>query len=386
MTAGVVPDRGIETPSGLLKLDGHKLPWHYDRVQAWAAGERFAPITVDMALTRACGASCRFCYAMMQESQTRHTITPSKALELADDFAEIGVRSVALISDGESTLSKAYVPFVQRLKSNGLDVGNATNGWELTPDKAEAVLPHMTWMRFTVGGGTPEGFSKIMYKGPEHTQVFDRAMSHIRYAVALKQRLNLPVTLGIQMVLMPEFHDEIIPFAKLGLELGVDYAIIKHCSDDEFHTLGVDYAKYEAMYPTLLEAEALSTDKTKVVVKWDKITESVPPYNRFYGPPFLLQLSGSGLIAPCGMMFGARYSKFHIGDLTQERFKDVFQSDRYWRVMNYLASPAYDAQTMMGTLIVQHYVSKALDRHVKGIERIRPANSLDPKPLHVNFV
>ena len=34
--------------------------------------------------------------------------------------------------------------------------------------------------------------------------------------------------------------------------------------------------------------------------------------------------------------------------------------------MNYLASPNFDAQTMMGTLPIQHYVSQALDDHIKG--------------------
>jgi len=58
-------------------------------------------------------------------------------------------------------------------------------------------------------------------------------MSHIRYAVELKRRNNLSVTLGIQMVLMPHFKEEIIPFAQLGLDLGVDYAVIKHCSASE---------------------------------------------------------------------------------------------------------------------------------------------------------
>jgi hypothetical protein len=36
-----------------LILDGTKLAWHLDRVRAWERGERIAPITIDMALTRA---------------------------------------------------------------------------------------------------------------------------------------------------------------------------------------------------------------------------------------------------------------------------------------------------------------------------------------------
>ena len=101
-------------------------------------------------------------------------------------------------------------------------------------------------------------------------------------------------------------------------------------------------------------------------------------------PQFLLQISGSGLVAPSGMFFNARYSKLHIGNFTNERFIDIYNSDRYWRAMNYLASPSFDAQTMMGTLPIQHYVSTALDNHVKGTKKIVAVNG--EKPLHVNFL
>jgi MoaA/NifB/PqqE/SkfB family radical SAM enzyme len=375
----------VQTREGALILDSHKLSWHYDRVAAWEAGERIAPVSVDMSLTRACSAMCSFCYAMMQESQARSSIKESHALNLLDDFAEMGIRSVSLVSDGESTISKSYVPFIQHASKLGINIGNATNAWEWEPEKIEAVLPHMTWIRFTVAAGRPESYAKIMYKGPEHTEVFDRAMSHIRYAVELKRKKNLAVTLGIQMVLMPDLKDEILPFAKLGLDLGVDYAVIKHCSDDEQGTLGIDYSQYEALHPLLEQAEAMSNERTKVIVKWSKIKDGdKPTYQRFYGPQFLLQISGSGLVAPSGMFFNARHSKLHIGNFTEERMKDIWKSDRYWRVMNYLASPYFNAQTMMGTLPIQHYVSVALDNHLKEIQRIQPGAG--EKPLHVNFL
>ena len=383
--ANKVEDNSVDTKDGKLILDSHKLSYHYDRINQWENNEIIPPISVDMALTRACGAMCSFCYAMVQEPQERSTIKTKEALDLVDDFAEVGVKGVSLISDGESTLSKAYVPFIQHAHDAGIDVGNATNGWEWQPEKIDQVLPYLTWVRFTVAAGTPEGYSRIMFKGPEHTEVFEKAMNNIKYAVSLKKKLGLNVTLGIQMVLMPEFKDEIIPFAKLAVDLGVDYGVIKHCSDDEMGNLGVDYSKYEELYETLKDAEKLSNENTKVIVKWEKIkNKGKPSYKRFYGPQFLLQISGSGLVAPSGMFFNARYSKFHMGNFVDERFKDIFVSNRYKEIMNYLASPYFDAQTMMGTLPIQHYVSEALDNHIKGISKIPKISG--EKPLHVNFL
>jgi MoaA/NifB/PqqE/SkfB family radical SAM enzyme len=375
----------IKTNQGDLILDSHKLAYHFDRVEAWENGDQIAPVSVDMALTRACGAMCSFCYAMVQEPNERPSIKTVDALNLLDDFSKIGVKAVSLVSDGESTLSKAYIPFIKHAAELGIDIGNATNGWEFENEKIEQVLPYMTWIRFTVAAGTPGGYAKIMYKGSKYTEVFDRAIKNIQYAVKLKKKLNLKVTLGIQMVLTPDMADEIIPFANLALDLGVDYGVIKHCSDDEFGTLGIDYDKYEVMHPLILKAESLSNENTKIIAKWSKIKDKgISSYKKLYGPRFLLQLSGTGLVAPAGQFFNARYSKLHIGNYTEEKFIDIFKSDRYRRIMDYISSDYFNAQTMMGTLPITHYINQALDNHVKGKSKITPASG--QKPLHVNFL
>ena len=65
-------NNSVKTKDGNLILDSHKLSYHMDRVSAWEEGERIAPVSVDMALTRACGAMCSFCYAMVQEPQEKN--------------------------------------------------------------------------------------------------------------------------------------------------------------------------------------------------------------------------------------------------------------------------------------------------------------------------
>jgi MoaA/NifB/PqqE/SkfB family radical SAM enzyme len=139
----------------------------------------------------------------------------------------------------------------------------------------------------------------------------------------------------------------------------------------------------------LTEAESMTTERTQIVVKWNKIRDAeneinARSYQRCYGPPFLIQLSGSGLVAPCGMLFNDRYAKFHIGNICDQRWWDIWQSDRYWEVMRYLASDQFDAQRMCGALCIQHLPNTALDRHRRGVQLIQPANG--PAPLHANFV
>jgi hypothetical protein len=52
--------------------------------------------------------------------------------------------------------------------------------------------------------------------------------------------------------------------------------------------------------------------------------------------------------------------------------------------MNYLAGPEFNAQTMCGTLCLQHKVNEALDAHVKGHARIARPNGAPPQ--HLSFV
>ena len=364
-----------------LILDGTKLAWHQDRIEAWERGERIAPITIDMALTRACNYGCHFCYAMLQEND-RQTITQRVIYDFLEDCAEIGVRGISLVSDGESTISPVFTDAVVRGSELGLSMACGTNGFVFNRRKLEEVLPHLTYLRVNISAGERARYAEIMGVREEW---FDRVVQNLKDMVDIKRRLGLKVTIGMQMVLMPQYADQILPLARLGQEIGPDYLIIKHCSDDEDGNLGVDYAGYARLHELLREAESLSRPGYAVRVKWSKIqAEGRRSYQRCYGPPFMLQISGSGLVAPCGMLFNERYKKLHIGNICEQRFRDIWASDRYWEVMNHLASPDFNAQRMCGSLCLQHKVNEYLDERQKG--RRLAVVPTGPTPEHIDFV
>lgn len=364
-----------------LILDGTKINWHQDKIDAWERGEKISPITIDMSLTRTCNYGCGYCYAKMQENK-RLPITREAITRFIDDCAELGVRGISLVSDGESTLSPQFVYTIQYGHSKGISMAVGSNGYLLDEKKIREILPCLTYFRFNITAGESGRYAEIMGV-PEPW--FQRVIDNTKLMVAVKKELGLKVTLGYQMVLMPQYGDQIIPLTKLGAEVGVDYLVIKHCSDDEDGFLGVDYDGYEALYDTLKAAEAMSTTGYQVSAKWSKIGDKGKrSYQRCYGPPFLLQISGSGLVAPCGMLFNEQYKKFHIGNIVTESFKDMVSGDRYWEVVNYLASPDFNAQSMCGSLCLQHKVNEYLDGVKKGtIKREQPTVK---EPEHLNFV
>jgi MoaA/NifB/PqqE/SkfB family radical SAM enzyme len=218
-----------------------------------------------------------------------------------------------------------------------------------------------------------------------NVECFHKVLGTIKECVRIKKKNKLRVTIGLQMVLMPQFHDQVLPLARLGRELGVDYTVIKHCSDDEKGRLGVNYAKYFELVDLLKKAETYSDKDYLVQAKWSKIlSRGERKYPQCYGPPFILQMSGSGLVAPCGMLFNNQYRKFHIGNIAVTPFKKIWKSRRYRQVMDLIASKKFDARTMCGTLCLQHKVNEFL-WDLKNCQSGLKKTEGD-RPEHINFI
>lgn len=371
-----------------IVLDGHKLwlPDHRDRLEAWLRGERIAPITIDMALTRSCTAKCIYCYATLQNNDIKK-MTWDVIKRFLDDAAEIGVKAVSFVSDGESTCSPYIYDAILYGRKNGIDVALGTIGHLLKDEKLEEILPALTYLRFNISAATPKRYAEI--HGCEEVWL-EKVCTTIKKAVDIKKKNNLPVTIGLQMVFLPDFADQVMPLAELGKNLGVDYLVIKHCSDDESGTLGVDYEKYsnQQIIDILKRAESISTDDYLVRAKWSKIlSEGKRRYSRCHGSPFFLQISGSGLVAPCGMLFNSKYKeKFHIGNIAETSFKEIWNSERYWEVMNRIASPEFDARSMCGCLCIQHKINEFLwDLKEENIF-IKDLKKDNPNISHRNFL
>jgi len=364
-----------------LELDGSKIAWHQDRLKQWIAGERFAPITIDMALTRSCNYNCQYCYGKLQENK-RQEITFAVMRDFLDDCADLGVKAISLVSDGESTVNPCYVDSIKYGKSKGIDMAMGTNGYLLNEHSLNEILPCLTYLRFNISAGEPKRYAEIHGVSEK---AFDRVCQNIKDAVRIKKERGLSVTIGMQMVLLPEYEDQILPLAKLAKALRPDYLVIKHCSDDESGSLGVDYGGYSKMYDTLRLAETFSDNDFDVVVKWSKISsEGKRTYERCYGPPFHLQVSGSGLVAPCGGLFADKYSRYHIGNFVTERFKDIVMSQKYWDIMRELSSERFNAKTMCACLCLQHKTNEVLDAYKNGEYSLD--SPLGEPPQHINFI
>ena len=354
-----------------LALDDTKISWYKNRVEAWARGEKIAPVTIDCAWTRQCQAACVFCAAQTQANDGGGRITKQNAFDFLDDAAEIGVRGISLISDGESTIVPWYEESIEHAAKVGIKVGIGSNGIRLKRKMLERILPHVSYIRFNFSAGTRAGYKSIM--GLKDRD-YDQVIQNVKDAMEIKRRNNLTCNINMQVVLMPSMAEEIMPFARLCKEVRPDYGILKQCVD-AIGDLGVDYKEYDKLTELLQEAESLSDDDFRMVVKWNRIkNEGKRDYKHCHGTAFLLQVSGSGLVGPCGPLFNEKFKKMHLGSIVTSRFRDIWASDRYWEVMRYLSSDEWDSQRNCPVNCLQTQTNSWLDKFVKGTVSFNTSN------------
>src|SRR3989304_5392936 len=136
------------------KMDSSKLLWHMQRVQArFDRGERVAPIHIDMGIAKWCVARCVFCYGIYQKLKSVF-IKKEALFQLIKDAAEIGVKSLAFIGDGEPTCNPHCYEALRLGKEKGLDLSISTIGILLNNEfKMMSILENCTWMRFCFSAG-----------------------------------------------------------------------------------------------------------------------------------------------------------------------------------------------------------------------------------------
>jgi MoaA/NifB/PqqE/SkfB family radical SAM enzyme len=366
-----------------LVIDGTKIGWWRERVEAWARGERVAPVTMDIAWTRRCNAACDFCAAKTQASASPALdITREKAFEFLDDAAEIGVKGISLISDGESTLVDYYAESIEYAGRLGIKVGLGSNGIAYDEAMLERILPHVTYLRFNFSAGERDRYAQIMGVKPA---LYDKVMQNIRTAMRIVRRDGLATNVNMNLVCDPKDSDQLLPFARLARELGVHYAVIKHCATDDDGVLKVNYDDYAGVEDIMRECETLSAadGSFRVVAKWNRLGAAAKrQYSKCHGPQFILQMSGNGLIAPCGPFFNEKYKAFHIGNIMRTRFRDIFHSERYWEVMKYLGSDQFDPSKRCPPNCLQHLTNQWLFDFKDG----RRTFPVTPGPPHPEFV
>ncbi len=191
-----------------------KIFHHPGRLEAYLNCKLVRPVTVELHLTNKCNVKCKYCiYADRRDQQT---IPLSQAGSIIDKLNEMGVKGLTFSGGGEPTMHNLFVDIVQYVCHNRMDAGLITNGIKLPfPSKLWQML---TWIRFSV-----DAHNKDLYKSIKGVDRFEQVESNIKQVVAIKAKLDLPITIGYQMVITEDNYKYIIEILEHAFSLGVDY-------------------------------------------------------------------------------------------------------------------------------------------------------------------
>jgi cyclic pyranopterin phosphate synthase len=311
-----------------LFLDGSKLIHHLPVVEKWKKGEKFFPIHAEISPTSGCNQRCNLCYVDYLGHKAGF-LEESIMNSLADEFGKLGVKSVLLAGEGEPTANKGIVSMIQRAHRNGVDMAINSNAVLMTKEMSEAIMPQLTWARFTFQASNPALYQEI-HKG--HRTDYERATKNVQEAVRVKKDKKLNVTLGTQQILINENYRDVYETAKLSKELGVDYYVVKRFSKHPNNHYDVPEDLYLQSMDELKRAETLSDDKFKVIVRWNNFSDNdcTRGYKKCLGTPFITQILADGKIYPCSQFF--KDPQFCYGDLHTQSFEEIFTGDRIQQV------------------------------------------------------
>ncbi|CAA7612159.1 radical SAM protein [Magnetospirillum sp. UT-4] len=324
--------------SDRFSIDSHKLIYHPQRVAQlleskgdWEKAKTVYPIYVELGPVGACNHRCVFCAYDYIGYQTR-TLAYDLLAERIPEMGRLGVRSIMLAGEGEPMLHKDIVRIVQLIKSSGIDVSFTTNATAMPRDFPEEALPHVSWIKASINAGSPETYAQVHRTKAAH---FDLALKNLATMVEARRRKGLSVTLGAQLLLLPENAHEVRALAERVRETGLDYLVVKPYSHVERSITqaykDIDYTAFLALEDSLRD---LNSETFSVVFRSNTMRKytSDDRYTRCYSVPYLwAHIMASGVVNGCGGFLSDE--RFEFGNINDSSFQAIWEGEK--RRQNY---------------------------------------------------
>lgn len=305
-----------------FNLDGHKLHWHLDRVLEWQTKGITSPIYLEVSPVSFCNNRCVFCgvdFAMDRKSR----LETGLFCERLEEMGKLGVRSIMFAGEGEPLLHNDIALFVQTAKKAGIDVSMTTNGSMGNYDLWKEVLPHLTWLRFSVDAGSPAVYSRV-HGVPE--PFFGKVLASVSDALRVKRECNLTATIGVQYLVIQENLGDIGNAIDLFSGINVDYFSLKPYSFNPKMLRKRDelYTEEIAQYIENIVQRHRSTQGMNIIFRkgaMGKYMHGEKLFHHCYALPFYGYLSSTGDFYTCKEFIGDE--RFLAGNISLNDMQDI---------------------------------------------------------------
>jgi MoaA/NifB/PqqE/SkfB family radical SAM enzyme len=351
------------------RIDSHKLMYHPERVAQWLRGEDIYPIYVEISPSGACNHRCTYC--ALDYMGYQHRFLDTKILkQRLTEMGRLGIKSVMYAGEGEPFLHKDIAEIINHTKKSGIDVAITSNGVLFTEKIIKAALASITWIKISINGATKETYAK-MHRTDEAD--FDRVIENLRRAVKFREAEGIDSTIGMQLILLPENVDEVVPLAKLARDIGVDYLVIKPYSQHlKSITRQYEGVTYSDFYHLSEELKSLCTDKFQAIFRINTmkhLEEEERGYKRCLALPFWAYIDSEGGLWGCSAYLSDE--RFVFGNLMNHTFEELWKGEKRKKTMEFVKNELDASECRVNCRM------DAINRFLR--------DQLNP-PAHVNFI
>ena len=298
-------------------IDSHKLDLHPHRVADWLDGKDIYPIYLEVSPSGACNQRCSFC-AFDYLDYEPEFLDLERMDTMWREMADLGIKSIMLAGEGEPLMSEDIIPLIQHIYSAGIDVSMTTNGALIDDQFIEYGLVALSWIKVSVNAGLAETYKKI-----HGTDDFDKVLSNIRKMVAFKKSKPFlgGLTIGVQMVALQNNLKEIPELADHCKKIEVDYFSVKA------------YSKHPMTDKKVITPDVIVPYNIfDVIYRNPNIRRK---YDKCYAVPFFwAYIRSNADVYACSNFLGDE--RFKIGNLYEQDFKDIWNSDKRKEIMEYV--------------------------------------------------
>jgi cyclic pyranopterin phosphate synthase len=356
-----------------FRIDAEKISLHPRRVAAWLDAQddwnkakEIFPIYVEVSPVGYCNHECTFCGVdYMLDRPDKPMLKPAVMKAMISSFGEHGVLSVMFAGAGEPLLYKPLADVILHADEANVDTSITTNGVLLTEAFARKAFTskRLRWIKVSINAGDRDSYAAIHRTKPED---FDKVLGNLEVAARIKRELGSAVSLGAQMVALPETYGaqranplvrvkypSNVPTAENLVrrcrDAGLDYIVIKpysqHLMSEETRVYeGTSYGDAEAWTRAL---ESLATPTFEVVVRSKTMASAESTergYSRCHATPYVwayVEADGEvwGCSAYLGRSEGGRQfgdDRFRYGNVNETAFGDIWRGERRKRNWEYV--------------------------------------------------
>jgi len=315
------------------RIDSHKLMYHLPRVCGWLNEKTIYPVYMEISPVGSCNHRCIFC-AYDFIGYPNRKLDCKRFLAFIGEAKEVGVKSLLYAGEGEPLLHPDIKKFIVYSKNSGIDVGLFTNGQLLREELAEAILPFLTFVRFSFNGGTKDNYADLHKVKPD---IFGRVVANMKIASEIKEKKALDVDIGVQYVLLPENVDYLIDAVKTIKDTGVGYFVIKpfvQQSDLQSYRIA-EPLDLDSIEHILNEAESLSSEDFIVIARRESFEGyGKRKYKHCYGTSFVSVMNSAGDLATCLPYWDK--DDFIFGNIYKSELGDIWHEKRRKKIKEYL--------------------------------------------------